>query len=192
MAIDITEKLEMERRTAKPLLWVGIVSIIMLFAGFTSAYIVRQAEGNWLVFPFPNSFYVSTAIIFLSSITMWLASRNIKRNEKTQATKFLGYTLILGLAFVISQFISWNLLLADGVYFTGPTANASGSYLYVISGMHLLHLVAGVIALGITWFKSKKGKYSASYHIGIDLCAIYWHFLGILWIYLLLFLQLIR
>lgn len=192
MAIDILEKIEIERKVSKPLLWIGIVSIIMLFAGFTSAYIVRQAEGNWLVFPFPGSFYASTAIIIASSFTMWMASRFIKADNVASAQKFLGFTFLLGLAFVVSQIISWNTLTSEGIYFTGPTANASGSYLYVISGMHLLHLFAGIFALAITWFKTKRGKYSAAYHIGIELCGIYWHFLGILWIYLLFFLLFIR
>lgn len=179
-------------KTAKPLLWIGIVSIIMLFAGLTSAYIVRQAEGNWLEFELPTSMFVSTAIIILSSITLWYAQSSAKKDNQSATKIGLYITLALGLAFVFSQFQVWKDLVAAGVFFAGAQANASGSFMYLLSGLHLAHLFGGIIALFVTATNASSGKYANGNILGIELCSIYWHFLDILWIYLLLFLLFIR
>lgn len=194
MAVYISqeEALDIKRRTAKPMLWVGIVSMVMLFAGLTSAYIVRQAEGNWLYFDIPQPFYTSTIIIVLSSITMILAKWAISRDKVALANGALVTTLVAGLAFAYSQFQGWGELVDMGVFFAGREANAAGSFLYVLTGLHLAHLGGGILALLFTSIKGLLGKYSAENHIGIDVAATYWHFLDILWIYLLLFLVFIR
>lgn len=186
------EDFERRAKTSKPLLWIGIVSIIMLFAGLTSAYIVRQAEGNWLEFELPISMYVSTAIIILSSITLWYGQSSAKKGNYSAMKIGLFVTLGLGLGFVFSQFQVWSDLVAGGVFFTGAQANASGSFMYLLSGLHLAHLFGGIIALFVTATNASAGKYSNGNILGIELCSIYWHFLDILWIYLLLFLLFIR
>jgi cytochrome c oxidase subunit 3 len=190
--ISEEEARDIKARTAKPMLWVGIVSIVMLFAGMTSAYVVRQAEGNWLYFELPQTFYISTVVIVLSSVTMWMAQRAIKQDNLKQTTNMLLATLVLGVVFSILQFKAWGELVDMGVFFAGRESNASGSFLYAISGLHLAHLAGGIIALIFTSVKAYLKKYSADYHVGIGVAATYWHFLDILWIYLLLFLVFIR
>lgn len=179
-------------KAAKPLLWVGIVSIIMLFAGLTSAYVVRADNGNWLIFNLPNVFFVSTAVIITSSITMFLALQMAKKDNNKGIVLGLLATFILGLVFTYTQFQGWKELTANGVVFAGKYANASGSFLYVLTGLHLAHLFGGLISLFITLINSLKRKYSATNTLGLELCSIYWHFLDILWVYLFLFLYYIR
>ena len=190
--ISKEEAREMHARTAKPMLWVGIVGIVMLFAGMTSAYIVRQAEGNWLYFDLPDTFYVSTAVIIASSLTMAVAQFAIRKNNLSLTSSMLLATLFLGLAFTWLQFKAWGELVDMGVFFAGRESNPAGSFLYALSGLHLVHLAGGIIALIFTSVKAFLKKYSAEDHTGIGVAATYWHFLDILWIYLLLFLVFIR
>lgn len=176
--------------TLKIVLWVGIASIIMLFAGLTSGYVVRQAEGNWQQFEIPQAFYFSTGFIVLSSLTMLLASQSIKKNNKAGLRLWLIVTLGLGLAFIFSQFLGYNQLVQQGIYFTG--GNVSGSFFYVITGLHIAHLAGGILSLVFTSAKALLNKYDAQNYLGVSLCGIYWHFLAILWIYLFVFLAAIR
>jgi cytochrome c oxidase subunit III len=190
--ISKEELKDIRNKTAKPLLWVGIVGMVMLFAGMTSAYIVRQAEGNWLYFDLPDTFYVSTVVIVISSLTMMGAQYAIKRDNTKLTTIMLISTLVLGFVFTMLQFEAWGELVDMGVFFAGRESNASGSFLYALSGLHLAHLAGGLFALIFTSVKSILKKYSAEDHVGIGVAATYWHFLDILWIYLLLFLVFIR
>ncbi len=177
-----------ERKAAKPLMYIGIVSIVMLFAGLTSAYVVRAYNGNWLVFHLPSISIVSTAIIILSSLTMLMAQRAIKK-DNLKATQFgLFLTLALGIAFFFTQIAGWQELTEQGIYFVGKYANASGSFLYLIAAVHLAHMLGGLIALSVSLTKALLKKYSSSDYLGIELTAIYWHFLDLLWVYLFLFL----
>lgn len=180
------------KKAAKPLLWIGIVSIIMLFAGLTSAYVVRADNGNWLLFNLPDIFFVSTAIIITSSITLFIALQMAKKNNKTGIVLGVLVTFILGIVFTYTQFQGWHELTAKGIVFAGKYANASGSFLYVLTGLHLAHLFGGLISLFVTFINSVRGKYSAENTLGLELCSIYWHFLDILWVYLFLFLYYIR
>ncbi|MCB0482008.1 MAG: cytochrome c oxidase subunit 3 [Flavobacteriales bacterium] len=186
------EKLRVRNKTAISLLWVGILGIVMMFAGLTSGYIVRQEEGNWLVFELPTMFSIGTVFMILSSGSMYWATRSVKKSNSIGVKWGLGVTLFLGLAFCISQYIAWGQLVDMGVYFTGKSANASGSFLYVISGMHLVHLFAGVLSLIYTFARALNNSYDAQNNLGIRMCALYWHFLDILWVYLFLFLTYIR
>jgi len=190
--ISQEELKDIRNRTAKPLMWVGIVGMLMLFAGMTSAYIVRQAEGNWLYFDLPDTFYVSTAVIIVSSLTMLFAQYAIKKGNTTLTTIMLLSTLVLGFVFAMLQFQAWGELVDTGVFFAGRESNASGSFLYALTGLHLAHLAGGLFALIFTSIKSILKKYSAEDHVGIGVAATYWHFLDILWVYLLLFLVFIR
>lgn len=182
----------MRKKSSKSLLWIGIVSIIMLFSGLTSAYVVRADNGNWLVFQLPSIAIVSTAVIIASSLTMLLAQMAIKKNNVKGTTLFLFITFVLGLVFTYTQYLGWKELTIQGIYFLGKYSNASGSFLYLIAVVHLLHLFGGLIALLITLVKSIKNRYSAQDYLGIELSAIYWHFLDLLWIYLFLFLYFFR
>lgn len=186
------EKEIVKQKTAKNLLWVGIFSIIMLFAGFTSAYIVRQAEGQWLVFELPNAFYISTVLIVLSSVGLIFANRSAKKNQFSGVTIGLLITFLLGLGFTYFQFEAWSVLTQEGVFFAGKESNAAGSFLYVITGLHLAHLFAGFLSLIYTFVRSLLKKYNSENKLGLELCSLYWHFLGILWVYLFFFLLYIR
>jgi len=174
-----------KNKTSKQLLWIGIVSIVMFFAGLTSAYIVRKAEGGWLEFEMPVWFTISTVAIVASSALLLFAAQNARAGRS--ATNLLLGTLAIGVFFTYSQVQGWDDLVAQGVYLTGEGSNASGSFIYALTLMHLLHLIGGLIALGITTVKSKQGKYTKDNYLGIQLTSIYWHFLGILWLYLFLF-----
>lgn len=176
----------------KMLLWLGIGSIIMLFAGLTSAYIVRQAEGNWLAFNLPNLFWLSTFIIIVSSLTVNWAVVEVKRNNTKKLKKAIIVTIILGLFFALTQFLAWKDLFQNNIVFAGTYSNPAGSFLYVITGLHLAHLIGGLIALVIVLYKSVKGVYNSENTLGVQLCATYWHFLDVLWVYLFLFLLLLR
>jgi cytochrome c oxidase subunit 3 len=180
------------KKSAKALLWIGIVSIIMLFSGLTSAYVVRADNGNWLVFQLPSIAIISTGIIITSSLTMLLAQMAIKKDNFRATSVYLFITFVLGLAFTYTQYLGWKELTVQGIFFLGKYSNASGSFLYLIAVVHLLHLFGGLIALLITLTKSLRKRYNAQDYVGIELSAIYWHFLDALWIYLFLFLYFFR
>jgi len=188
----LDERRSHRKKVAKPLLWIGMVSIIMMFAGLTSGYIVRRAEGNWIEFEMPQIFYVSTILLALSSLALIWARRSVHQSN-LQAVKFgLMLALGLGLAFSYSQVQGWQSLINIGVYFTGPGSNAAGSFFYVITLAHLLHVVAGLIVLMVMLRKAIQLKYTSQDHLGLDLGMMFWHFLGVLWLYLFLFLAIIR
>jgi cytochrome c oxidase subunit III len=183
---------EAYNKSSKQLLWVGIISIVMLFAGFTSAYVVRADNGNWLIFNLPNAFYLSTAVIVTSSITLFFALQMAKKDNKKGTIMGILATFVLGLVFTYCQFVGYGELLDNHIIPGGKSSNASGSFLYLISFMHLLHLFAGLIVVLITLKNSIKGQYSAKNTLGLELCSLYWHFLDILWVYLFLFFYFIR
>jgi cytochrome c oxidase subunit 3 len=184
-----TTIVEKNKSTKKLLLWIAIGSMIMLFAGLTSGYIVRKMEGDWLEFKLPLAFYLSTSIIVLSSITMNMALVNARKNKFAQLNLYLLITLLLGIGFIISQFAGYSSLVKNNVYLVG---NPSGSFLYLLSGLHIVHLAGGLIALLVVNIKARMKKYNSEKTLGIELCATYWHFLDVLWIYLFLFLLFIH
>lgn len=191
--LSITEEKRINKsKAAIPLLWVSIVAMVMIFASLTSAYVVSRGKGYWLQFELPQLFYVSTAIIMISSVTMnWTLASARKNNYKNIKIASL-LTFLLGFAFVICQFKAWGYLVDQKIFFAGKTSSASGSYLYAITGLHLAHLFFGMIAILVVWVKSLLHRYNSENHLAIRLCAIFWHFLDVLWIYLFLFLLFIR
>lgn len=191
-AISTEERRVIRNKIAMPMLFLSMGSMFMLFAAFTSAYYVRQQKGDWLQFDIPQIFYISTAVILLSSVTMNWGLSAIKKNNLAGLKTASGITLLLGLGFVVCQFLGWSVLYSQKIVFAGKYSNASGSFFYVLTLMHLLHLVAGIIALFVVWIKSIQGKYTSENLLGVRLCAIFWHFLDILWIYLFLFLLFVR
>lgn len=190
---EYREELKRARqKAAKPLLYIGMVSIVMLFAGLTSAYVVRADSGKWLLFQLPDVAILSTAILVGSSITMLIAQRAIRQNNFSRTTMGLLLTFVLGIAFVFTQWQGWKELTAQGIFFVGKYSNASGSFLYLIALVHLAHLVGGLIALAVSLYKSLRKRYTAEDSLGLELTAIYWHFLDLLWVYLFLFLYFYR
>lgn len=192
MATTIDEQRAIKEKVGVPLIWVAMVSMLMVFAGLTSAYVVRMEKGDWLQFELPQLFYVSTAIIIMSSVSMNWALSSAKKNNLKAIKQATTITLVLGLAFIFMQFKAWGVLVDQKVFFAGRYSNAAGSFLYILTGLHLLHLVGGVIALLVVWVKSLGQKYNADNLLGIRVCAVFWHFLDALWIYLFLFLIFVR
>lgn len=183
---------EAKRKTAKSLLWVGIIGMVMFWAGLTSAYIVRADNGNWLIFKVPDIFIISTAIIITSSLTLFYSYISARKNNFLGVNLGLLFTLILGFAFVYCQYNGWKELFYKGIVFGGKTSNASGSFFILFIFAHWAHLIGGIISLIVTLVKGLKRKYNAGNTLGLELCSIYWHFLDILWVYLFLFLYYIR
>ncbi len=177
-----------ETRSVNPkvfTMWLFIVSIIMLFAAFTSAYLVRKAEGNWVEFELPDLFYYSTAVLIGSSVSMHFAYLAAKKDQFNALRISISITFVLGLIFLIMQFYGWIQLVEKNVFFVG---NPSGSFVYVFSGLHGLHLVSGLIVLLVALVAAFRLKINAKELTQIKICTIYWHFLDALWVYLLLFL----
>lgn len=232
---DLTTK---QQRAKKMLVWLGVASIAMFFGAFTSAYIVLQADHFWVKDQLPQMFTISTAVLFLSSITIFLAKRGISSGNVGGLKLWLVITFVLGIAFTATQYAGWKELQDEGKFFVGKltdlkgeygtdyvimmkgepvlyddgnfykpgdiayaepinerigdTFNVSASFLFIISGLHIAHLAGGLIWLIVLLVKSFSGRITKENTLPLELGSIYWHFLDILWIYLYLFLLLIR
>lgn len=169
-------------------LWIACASIVMMFAGLSSAFIVKKNQANWLSFNIPLIFWYSTAVIVLSSITLILCRKAFLARKMSQYRMLLGITTILGISFIIMQYFGFRQLWESGVTIT---RNVAFSFLYVIVGLHALHVLGGVVALIIRFFKSLNNKKRVYTSLPIDLVNTYWHFVDILWVYLLAFLVMI-
>jgi cytochrome c oxidase subunit 3 len=172
----------------KMILWLFIVTIVMLFAAFTSAYIVRKADGEWLLFSLPSIFAYSTGVILLSSITMQWAYTFVKKGMLEKAKPLVAVTFVLGLVFLYIQYIGWGKLVEMNVFLGGDSSNPAGSFVYILSGVHAFHLVTGLIYILIVFAMLFSGKITKENSLQFELCTIYWHFLDLLWIYLFVFL----
>lgn len=170
-------------------LWVAIGSILMMFAGLTSAYIVKRNQANWITFDLPMAFWFSTAVIILSSLTIFLASRAFKERAMARYRILVAATLVLGVFFIVLQVIGFKQLWEAGITLT---ANVSYSFLYIIVGIHAVHVIGGIIALIIMSLKAFSSKVRNYSFVPVDLMSTYWHFVDILWVYLLIFLIMIR
>ena len=179
-------------KAKKMMLLFSILSIAMTFAGLTSAYIVSKSRPDWLKdFELPFAFVVSTVVIILSSMSIYIAKKSVKNNEVSKTTLWLLITFGLGIIFVISQFSGFNELIGLGYFFTGAQSTITTSFLYVLTVLHLAHLFAGLIVLIVVTINNYKNKYKTE-KLGFELDVTFWHFLGILWLYLFVFLYFFR
>jgi cytochrome c oxidase subunit III len=170
-------------------LWIGLASIVMMFTAFTSAYLIKRSLADWITFDLPKIFLYSTAVIIISSITIIISRNYFRQREMRQYRGWLLVTLILGITFVCLQYIGFTELWESGITLT---RNVSFSFLYVIVGLHAIHVLGGVVALTVMLIRAysvRRKNYSA---VPIDMMNTYWHFVDLLWIYLLTFLYLIR
>ena len=181
-----------KRKSAKPMLWVSMISMTMMFAGLTSAYVVSRKRYDWVSFDLPAAFYTSTVLIVLSSVTFILARRFLKKDYRSLTSVFLVTTLILGIAFIYYQFVGFSELMETGLYFTGEQSTVKSSFIFGITGAHLVHIAAGIVVLLVVLFKHFNKKYTAKDLLGLELGAIFWHFVDVLWIYLFFFFYFIR
>lgn len=180
-------------------MWLGIGAMTMSFAGLTSAFIVRKAQGNWVNFPLPDIFWISTAIVAVSSLIVHLAYRAYKRQDFRQFNMMMFITILLGISFLFTQWTGWQQMTKMGILLDG---NPSGSFVYIISALHLMHIIGGIVAL--TYFLSKTSLLQRKKQwvdnvlesidnermVGMDLVTTFWHFVGVLWIYLFFFFKL--
>jgi cytochrome c oxidase subunit 3 len=189
--MDLTQGTDQEKlaRAKKMMLWFGIVSLIMSFAGWTSAFIVSSTRKDWLSdFVLPQPFLISVFVIIASSITMILSKKALKENKLQTATIFLVITFLLGVYFTINQFNGFNEIVSQGYHFTGPTSNVTMSYIFLIAFVHVLHVVVGLICLLVVLINQLRKKYNPQKMLGFELAATFWHFVDILWVYLFFFL----
>ncbi|KAB1069706.1 heme-copper oxidase subunit III [Tamlana haliotis] len=193
--MDLTQGTKEEKigRAKKMMLWFGIISLVMSFAGWTSAFVVSSSRPDWLKdFQLPNAFLISTVVIVISSITFILAKKALKSGSSKATMLWLLVTLVLGVVFIYNQFAGFQQIIDLGYNFTGPTSNVTMSYIYLIALVHIVHVLVGLICLLVVIFNQFKQKYSDSNMLGFELAAIFWHFIDILWVYLFLFLYFVR
>lgn len=173
-------------------MWIAMASIIMAFSGLISAYLVKMNQDNWLQFKLPSVFTLSTFIIILSSGTMHLALNLFKQRELPKYRIAITATALLGTLFIVLQILGFFYTDHGGVKLVGKGANASGSFLLVIAGLHIVHVLGGVIALLVQFFRAFSRK-NRSYSITpIEITAQYWHFVDLLWVVIFLFLLLAK
>ena len=176
----------------RTLLMISMFSIIMLFAGLTSAYIVSKGAlgSNWDIITLPIMFYISTAMIIISSFFGHNAVKACKKDDFEMIKKSLLGAILFGFLFSFFQFLGWKELVDAGKFLSGN--NVASSYMYILTAVHLLHLLGGLISLIFVWFKSFNKNYDSKNYNGLMLSIRFWHFLAILWFYIMLFLLIIN
>ena len=201
--MSISDSIELKTSKAKKMmLWFGLISITMTFAGLTSAFIVSSSRPDWLEsFVLPSWFTISTVSILLSSVFFQLAKYRLDQYVRVSLPEniniylhrnnvniFLGLTILMAIIFIIAQFLGFEDIISQGYYFTGPESSVTTSYIYVLVFLHLAHLFAGIIVLTVVTAKFNRQKYEKN-KLGFEMALIFWHFLGALWIYLFLFIK---
>ncbi len=175
-------------RTYKMLLLFGMISIFMIFAGLSSAYVVSKSRPDWLKdFQLPSAFIISTIVILASSFTIHSALKAMRNNNRNLTSILLVTTLVLGLAFIVLQFKGFGQVVDMGLFFTGSESSITTSFLYIAVIVHVIHLIGGIISLLVVIYNHFKQKYNSSQTLGIELCGMYWHFMDFIWVYLFLF-----
>ena len=193
--MDLTEGTAQEKniRAKKMMLGFGILSLLMSFAGWTSAYIVSSSRPDWLSdIDLPQAFLYSTIIIITSSITIQFAKIFVKKEDKALSTALLFLTFFLGIVFIGLQFSGFSEIISKGYHFTGPTSNVTFSFIYLIAAVHIAHVIAGLIVISVVIYNHFKDRYKHGQTLGLELGVIFWHFLGFLWVYLILFFYFFR
>lgn len=170
-------------------LWLIIVASVMLFAAFTSAYIVRRGEGNWELFDLPAVFAYNMITIAISSFFMQMALLSATKDELSKTKLALLITMVLGITFCYLQYQGWKELVKNSVYLVG---NPSGSFIYVISGVHMLHVIGGLVFVALMLLQSFRNRVHKKSILYISMCTTYWHFIGLVWAYLYIFFKMYR
>ena len=184
---------EKQKRAKKTMMWFAMVSMTMTFAGLTSAYVVSKTREDWLTdLVFPNAFLISVFVIIASSASFYFVKKAIVKGNRSLATALLLVTLALGVLFIFMQFEGFAAIMDQGYYFTGPSANIVPTFLYIIVVLHIVHVIVGLIVLLVVIYNHFKQKYKIGQTLGLELGAMYWHFVDILWVYLFLFLYFVR
>jgi cytochrome c oxidase subunit 3 len=173
-------------------LWLFMVSVIMLFGAWTSAYLVKRGDAGWSSFELPMQFWLNTAVIMLSSATMIWAKYSARRDHLGNTKLALTITTGLGIVFLAGQWQAWKEMIAMNHYFAGSGSNTSSSFIYVLTGFHGLHIVSGLVFLLLVLIAAFRFKVHSRNMLKLEMCSTYWHFLGALWLYLFVFLLMNR
>jgi cytochrome c oxidase subunit III len=177
-------------------LWLFIVTIILLFGGLTSAYIVSRGIDKehelWTNFQLPTIFWYNTALILVSSIFLQIGAWAGRKGDFSRMKSSLLLSLVLGIFFLVAQGLAYSLLYNEGIVFGGEFGRTRGNYLYLLSFLHAIHIVAGLIFLGVITARAYKGRYDSGEFTSLENGVTFWHFLGILWIYLFVFFTIIN
>ncbi|RRO24360.1 cytochrome c oxidase subunit 3 [Flavobacteriaceae bacterium 14752] len=190
MAIEQRSEQEKRDRSKKMMLWFGIISMVMTFAGLTSAYVVSSKRPDWVSdFELPETFGISTIVIVLSSLTLFFSKKFLKSDNRKLTSLFLFVTFLLGATFVGLQLHGFETLIENGYYFTGETSTINSSYIYVLVMAHLVHLVAGIIVLLVLIYNHFRKRYNSSKMLGFTIGSTFWHFVDVLWLFLFFFLS---
>ena len=194
--MSLSEQTEFNQRNKakKMLLWFSMISLAMSFAGLTSAYVVSKERADWLEnLVLPSAFGWSLVVILLSSLTIEWAKRALKKQENQQGTLLLWITWILGLGFMALQYMGFSQIYNDfGYAFTGPTSSIAYTFIFLIVVLHLCHVLAALIALSVVIYNHYKQRYILRNTLGVELAALFWHFVDGLWLYLFLFFYFVR
>jgi len=188
--MDLTQGTTEEKieRAKKTMMWFAMISMAMVFAGLTSAYVVSKSRKDWGIdLNFPQEFIYSVIVMLTSSVTLFMVKKGIENDKRLLAGLLLITTLLLGGAFVVLQFQGFGDMIAQGYYFTGPASNIVSTFMFVIVVTHLAHLAGGLIVLLVLIYNHFKQKYRKGKTLGLELGAMYWHFVDFLWVYLFLF-----
>ena len=203
MGVTLQKEFQMEQtlendkprvdRAKKMMLWFGLISLTMSFAGLTSAYVVSSEREDWLSdFLIPQAFFISLAVIILSSVTFYFAKRNVIAQESKKGMMFLVLTFILGITFIIFQFKGFSEIITNGYFFTGSESTITTSFIYLVVLLHLTHIIVALISVLVVIYNHYKQKYTPGNTVGIEIAATFWHFVDVLWIYLFLFFYFVR
>ncbi len=168
-------------------LWVAMGSIVMMFAALTSAYIVKKNQSSWLEFDLPRIFWYSTFVILASSVTIHLSAKAFKAREMGRYRTLITVTAALGVLFIVLQYLGFQNLEARNIALVGAKSNSAASFLFVITGLHMVHVLGGVVALLVIFIRAYSVKMKNYSSLPIDLVSTYWHFVDVLWIYLFIF-----
>jgi len=180
-------------RAKKMMLWFGMISLGMSFAGLTSAYVVSKERPDWLTdFQIPQAFYISLFVIVISSLTFHLAKKSVVAQESKKGMTLLVITFLLGVVFVVLQFRGFSQIIANGYFFTGSESTITTSFIYLVVLMHLTHIIAALITVLVVIYNHSKQKYTEGNTVGIEIAVTFWHFVDVLWIYLFLFFYFVR
>ena len=191
-SMEVKDTVNEQRKRIHPhkfTLWVALGSIIMMFAGLTSAYVVKRDQPGWTTFSIPKAFWYSTAVILTSSLTIQMALKAFKEREMQRYRNLLTTTAVLGILFVVLQWMGFRQIWNTGVTFKG---SGGGQFLYIIAGLHAVHVLGGILALMVMFVKAFASKVRSYNSVPVELMSTYWHFVDLLWIYLLVFFMFIN
>lgn len=191
----MSEVMSAQRRRIHPYkfsLWMGLAGIIMMFAGLTSAYIVKRSQPGWESFSLPNIFIYSTVLILISSITMQVSLKAFRDRLMPRFRLFFAITMLLGIAFIVMQIMGFFEFHNSGKKMIGLGSNPAYSFILAIAGLHVIHIVGGLVALTIIFFKAFSKRKRMYDTVPVEIVATYWHFVDILWVYLFVFFTLIN